>query len=97
MQIDRLTTALARCRCGNKPDHYTIGYGPTPYYAQCVRCRKHVNDWTDIGGSRGDYQVIWFWNKIAPLTRPQIRRLRAKEGPDFDRMPAEFYEHWSPS
>lgn len=95
MQVDTKVSYLARCRCGFKPDHYSTGYGPRPYYVQCTRCGHHSNDWGDLGGWW--FNIIWFWNKIAGLSNRQLKALKAKEGDDFIRMPAELYEEWSPS
>ncbi len=96
MQVDRPTNCLARCRCGFKPDHYSIGYGPRPYDVFCPTCRRQVTSYCD---SLGGYwwNIVWLWDKIAPLTDREVWALVKKEGPEFTRPPEEIHYHWSPS
>jgi len=42
MQVQFKTNKLNPCQCGFKPDHYTVGYGRTPYDVFCPNCHKQT-------------------------------------------------------
>lgn len=58
MQIDEKTEKLLPCYCGGRPDNFSIGYGSTPYYINCPKCRKLVH-----GGSGVVNHFIEAWNR----------------------------------
>lgn len=60
MQIDVKTDKLLPCHCGKKPDHYSIGYGRTPYYVNCVDCIPRTKYVGGCGGYEG--HIIDWWN-----------------------------------
>ena len=39
---DFKTDELLPCRCGFKPDHYSVYYGRTPYDVFCPDCKKQL-------------------------------------------------------
>ena len=53
--IDEKTDRIEPCQCGFKPDHYSIGYGRTPYSIHCQSCRKSLH-----GGC--DDRIFDLWN-----------------------------------
>jgi hypothetical protein len=57
MQIDKLTDEIEPCECGNKPQHYSIGYNRTPYYISCLGCGKSLH-----GGKDDPKIIIRAWN-----------------------------------
>ena len=72
MQVDFQTDKLNSCNCGYKPDHYTVGYGSTPYSITC-KCGKNLyHAKCKITG--GINNLIDYWNKIISVT--SINKLR---------------------
>ena len=59
MIVDQKTDKLDPCRCGFKPDHYSIAYGSTPYSVFCPNCDKQA---CEVGGPSKD--IISFWNDV---------------------------------
>ncbi|MEK7556831.1 MAG: hypothetical protein AAB538_02535, partial [Patescibacteria group bacterium] len=57
MQIDKKTNEIEPCECGYKPQHYSIGYGSTPYYISCLGCGKSLHNGTNDPGI-----IISQWN-----------------------------------
>ena len=43
MQAEHKSDKINPCRCGFKPDHFTMGYGRTPYLISCPKCKKQTN------------------------------------------------------
>ena len=61
MIVTNKTNSLNNCSCGNKIDHYSMGYGSTPYDIHCTSCKKNTNLSTiEVTGS--DVNIIDFWN-----------------------------------
>lgn len=76
MQIDKSTDKLLPCHCGHKPDHYSIGYGRTPYYVNCVPCGKLMSG---IGG--WDTHVIDWWNYHGRFAKGTGFRVETQSAP----------------
>lgn len=57
MQKDFKCEDIEPCECSYKPDHYTVGYGRTPYYISCLNCGKSLH-----GGSGYIKDFIKIWN-----------------------------------
>lgn len=63
MQVEFKTDELVPCRCGFKPDHFTIGYGRTPYDVFCPVCKKQsVHAKCKVTNHHEN--AIDYWNKI---------------------------------
>lgn len=72
MQSKFKTDELQPCVCGFKPDHYTVGYGTTPYDVFCPDCRKQLaHAKCLITGCH--IHMVDYWNQhIAGLTKEEI-------------------------
>ena len=71
-QVQFKTDELKPCRCGFKPDHYTVGYGQTPYDVFCPNCKKQTSfAKCKITGWNGN--LFDYWNKhIAQMTLEEV-------------------------
>jgi|ERR1035437_1617287 hypothetical protein len=71
-QVQFKTDELKPCRCGFKPDHYTIGYGQTPYDVFCPNCKKQTTlAKCKVTGWNGNLFDYWN-NHIAQMTLEEI-------------------------
>lgn len=74
MVVDFKSEEIKPCRCGFKPDHYSVAYGRTPYDINCPNCKKQtamakcmVTGWYA--------NVIDYWNQhIRHITKEQITK-----------------------
>lgn len=63
MQVKFDTDELEPCQCGFIPDHYTVGYGRTPYDIYCPNCRKQTTfAKCKITGSKE--HLFDYWNTV---------------------------------
>lgn len=73
-QVDFKTDELIPCQCGFKPDHYSIGYGRTPYDIYCPNCKKQ-SQFAKCQVTGSHYNLIDYWNKhVAGLTLEQMQQ-----------------------
>ena len=69
---DFKTDGLKPCRCGFKPDHYSVYYGSTPYDVYCPNCKKQLAR-AKCQVTNSHVNVIDYWNKkIADMTAEEI-------------------------
>lgn len=92
------TDEIKPCRCGFKPDHYSIYYGRTPYDIFCPNCQKQ----TTLAKCKvtGHHEnVIDYWNNhIRYLTKGEIdkevldlKRERQEKDPDYEYSTYDYY------
>ena len=74
MQVRKESKELDPCLCGFKPQHYTIGYGRTPYLIRCPECDKQTNfAKCKVTGSANN--IIDYWNQhISKLTKDEMQK-----------------------
>src|SRR5688572_11855072 len=61
-RYDYSTDELVPCKCGFKPDHYSIYYGQTPYDVWCPRCKKQLS-FARCRVTGHHSHAIDYWNK----------------------------------
>ena len=68
------TNEINPCKCGFKPEHYTITYGRTPYDIWCPNCEKQTSmAKCKVTGWHGN--AIDYWNEhIANLTIEELEK-----------------------
>lgn len=74
MRVDFKIDTLNPCICGFKPDHYSVGYGSTPYDIFCPTCKKQTaRSKCLVTGWNGN--LIDYWNKhLSNLTMEEIKQ-----------------------
>jgi len=68
------TEEINTCRCGFKPNYFSVFYGKTPYDIYCPHCKKQTaRAKCKVTGWHGN--VIDYWNKhIANLTKEELEK-----------------------
>ena len=81
-QVKFKTDKLLECRCGFKPNHYTVGYGSTPYDVWCPNCKKQTTLAKCLVTSHSN-NLFDYWNThIRHLTKEDVD----KEVDDFRKI-----------
>lgn len=67
------TDDLKPCRCGFKPNHYSVYYGNTPYDIWCPNCKKQITS-TKCEVTGWYENAIDYWNShLADMTIEEIK------------------------
>lgn len=100
MIVDKKLERPLNCSCGGVIDHYSIGYGPTPYMIHCPSCQMDLHKIipSGIGGTPecaferwNEYHDTVTWLKEQGCYKPSEARIREKMCNDL-RAEAQRYK-----